>query len=294
MPIILQVSDLVKRFGSLTAVNGVNFEIREGSCFGLLGPNGAGKTTTIEMMEGIKQPDSGSVRYRGEQLGEEFRNEAGIMFQTTALQEFITVREVMRQFSRFYPHSANIDDLADRYALHEFLDQDTRKLSGGQKQRLLLAMALINQPKILFLDEPTTGLDPQSRRNLWDQVQQVREQGATILLTTHYMEEAYELCDEIAIMDHGRVIAQDAPDALLAAHFDDVVVQIHADDIPHDIGEREFQAVYRNDSAHIVTGDVNKTVERLLELDIPLHRLRIRSRDLEDLFLELTGKELRA
>ena len=294
MSIILQVSELVKRFGSLTAVNGVSFEIREGSCFGLLGPNGAGKTTTIEMMEGIKQPDSGSVRYRGEPLGEQFRNEAGIMFQTTALQEFITVREVMRQFSRFYPHSASIDDLADRYALHEFLDQDTRKLSGGQKQRLLLAMALINQPKILFLDEPTTGLDPQSRRNLWDQVQQVREQGATILLTTHYMEEAYELCDEIAIMDHGRVIAQDAPDALLAAHFDDVVVQIHADDIPRDIGAREFQAIYRNDSAHIVTGDVNKTVERLLELDIPLHRLRIRARDLEDLFLELTGKELRA
>jgi ABC-2 type transport system ATP-binding protein len=294
MSIILQVSELVKRFGSLTAVDGVNFEIREGSCFGLLGPNGAGKTTTIEMMEGIKQPDGGTVRYRGEPLGEEFRNEAGIMFQTTALQEFITVREVMRQFSRFYPHSASIDDLADRYALHEFLDQDTRKLSGGQKQRLLLAMALINQPKILFLDEPTTGLDPQSRRNLWDQVQQVREQGATILLTTHYMEEAYELCDEIAIMDHGRVIAQDAPDALLAAHFDDVVVQLHADDIARDIGEREFSAVFRNDSAHIVTSDVNKTIERLLDLDIPLHRLRIRSRDLEDLFLELTGKELRA
>jgi ABC-2 type transport system ATP-binding protein len=294
MAIILQVSELVKRFGSLTAVDGVNFEIREGSCFGLLGPNGAGKTTTIEMMEGIKQPDGGSVRYRGEPLGEAFRNEAGIMFQTTALQEFITVREVMRQFTRFYPHSASIGDLADRYALHEFLDQDTRKLSGGQKQRLLLAMAMINQPKILFLDEPTTGLDPQSRRNLWDQVQKVREQGATILLTTHYMEEAYELCDEIAIMDHGRIIAQDAPDALLAAHFDDVVVQLHVDDIPRAIGEREFQAVYRNDSAHIITGDVNQTIERLLELDIPLDRLRIRARDLEDLFLELTGKELRA
>ena len=293
MPIILQVTDLVKRFGSLTAVDRVSFEIREGSCFGLLGPNGAGKTTTIEMMEGIKQPDGGAIRYRGEPLGERFRNEAGIMFQTTALQEFITVREVMRQFTRFYPHSASIDDLADRYALHEFLDQDTRKLSGGQKQRLLLAMAMINQPKILFLDEPTTGLDPQSRRNLWTQVQQVREQGATILLTTHYMEEAYELCDEIAIMDHGRVIAQDAPDALLAAHFDDVVVQLQADDIPRDVGEREFQAIYRNDSAHIVTSDVNKTIERLLALDIPLDRLRIRARDLEDLFLELTGKELR-
>ena len=294
MAIILQVSDLVKRFGSLTAVNQVSFEIAEGSCFGLLGPNGAGKTTTIEMMEGIMQPDAGTIRYRGEPLGEQFRNEAGIMFQTTALQEFITVREVMLQFSRFYPHSASIDDLADRYALHEFLDQDTRKLSGGQKQRLLLAMAMINRPKILFLDEPTTGLDPQSRRNLWDQVQQVKEQGATILLTTHYMEEAYELCDEIAIMDHGRIIAHDAPDALLAAHFDDVVVQIHADDIPRELGEREFQAVYRNDYAHILTGDVNQTIEQLLRFKIPLNRLRIRARDLEDLFLELTGKELRA
>ena len=294
MSIILQVTDLVKRFGTLTAVDGVSFEIREGSCFGLLGPNGAGKTTTIEMMEGIKQPDGGSIRYRGEALGEQFRNEAGIMFQTTALQDFITVREVMRQFSRFYPHSADIDDLTERYALHEFLDQDTRKLSGGQKQRLLLAIAQINQPRILFLDEPTTGLDPQSRRNLWSQVQQIKEQGATILLTTHYMEEAYELCDEIAIMDHGRIIAHDAPDALLAAHFDDVVVQIHAADIPRDIGEREFQAIYRNDSAHILTGDVNKTIEHLLRFEIPLDRLRIRARDLEDLFLELTGKELRA
>ena len=294
MSSILQVSDLIKRFGPLTAVDGVSFEIREGSCFGLLGPNGAGKTTTIEMMEGIRQPDAGTIRYRGAPLGEQFRIEAGIMFQTTALQEFITVREVMRQFSRFYPHSASIDDLADRYALHEFLDRDTRKLSGGQKQRLLLAMALINQPKVLFLDEPTTGLDPQSRRNLWDQVQQVREQGATILLTTHYMEEAYELCDEIAIMDRGRIIAHDAPDALLAAHFDDVVVQINAADIPRAIGEREFQAIYRNDSAHIVTGDVNKTIERLLRLNIPLDHLRIRARNLEDLFLELTGKELRA
>lgn len=294
MPVILQVSNLVKRFGPLTAVNDVSFEIHEGSCFGLLGPNGAGKTTTIEMMEGIKIPDAGEILYQGAELGQQFRNEAGIMFQTTALQEFITVREIMEQFSRFYPHTSSIDELADRYELHEFLNQDTRKLSGGQKQRLLLAMALINKPRILFLDEPTTGLDPQSRRNLWKQVQEVKERGATILLTTHYMEEAYELCDEIAIMDHGRIIAHDAPDALLAAHFDDVVVQIHATDIPREIGEREFDAIYRNGNAHIVTGDVNKTIERLLHLDIPLDRLRIRARDLEDLFLELTGKELRA
>ncbi len=294
MPVILQVANLVKRFGALTAVDDVSFAIEEGTCFGLLGPNGAGKTTTIEMMEGIKTPDAGTVLYRGEPLGDRFRNEAGIMFQTTALQEFITVREIMLQFSRFYPEAASIDDLAARYQLGEFLHQDSRRLSGGQKQRLLLAMAQINQPRILFLDEPTTGLDPQSRRNLWRQVQEIREQGATVLLTTHYMEEAYELCDEIAIMDHGRIIAHDAPDSLLAAHFDDVVVQLREADIPRELGEREFAATYRNDSAHIITGDVNATIRQLLDCGVPLDRLRIRARNLEDLFLELTGQELRA
>ena len=293
MSVILQVSNLVKAFGNLTAVNGVSFDIQQGGCLGLLGPNGAGKTTTIELMEGIKTPDSGSILYQGQPLGQQFRNEAGIMFQTTALQDFVTVREMLVLFSRFYPKTADIDDLVERYALGEFLHQDTRKLSGGQKQRLLLAIALINQPKILFLDEPTTGLDPQSRRNLWEQVRQVKKEGATILLTTHYMEEAYELCDEIAIMDHGRIIAHDAPDALLAKHFDDVVVQLDEKDIPRELGEREFMAMYREGNAHILTGDVNKTVEQLLAHDIPLNGLRIRARDLEDLFLELTGKELR-
>jgi ABC-2 type transport system ATP-binding protein len=294
MSIILQVTNLVKNFAGLTAVNDVSFEIQRGTCFGLLGPNGAGKTTTIELMEGIKTPDSGSILYNGEPLGPQFRDEAGIMFQNTALQEFVTVREMLVQYSRFYPNTADINKLVEQYSLEEFLHQDTRKLSGGQKQRLLLAMALINLPKILFLDEPTTGLDPQSRRNLWEQVRRVKAEGTTILLTTHYMEEAYELCDEIAIMDHGRIIAHDAPDALLAKHFDDVVVQINEQDIPRQLGEAEFSATYRNGNAHILTADVNKTVERLLLFEIPLNRLRIRARDLEDLFLELTGKELRA
>ncbi len=293
MSVILQVSNLVKKFGALTAVDDVSFEIRQGSCFGLLGPNGAGKTTTIELMEGIKSPDGGTILYRGKQLGRQFRNEAGIMFQTTALQEFVTVREMLVQFSRFYPHSADIDGLVERYALGEFSDRDTRKLSGGQKQRLLLAIALINRPKILFLDEPTTGLDPQSRRNLWDQVREVKAEGATVLLTTHYMEEAYELCDEIAIMDHGRIIAHDAPDTLLAQHFNDVVVQLNENDLPAELGVTEFMATYRQGSAHILSNDVNRTVERLLSFNIPLDRLRIRARDLEDLFLELTGRELR-
>lgn len=293
MSIILQVSNLVKRFGALTAVDDVSFDIQAGSCVGLLGPNGAGKTTTIELMEGIKIPTEGSIRYNGEPLGLKFRNEAGIMFQNTALQEFVTVREMLVQFSRFYPKTADIDELVEQYALKEFLHQDTRQLSGGQKQRLLLAIALINRPKILFLDEPTTGLDPQSRRNLWEQVRGVKDNGATILLTTHYMEEAYELCDEIAIMDHGKIIAHDAPDVLLAQHFNDVVIQLREQDIPSEIGEVAFGATYRNDSAHIVTSDVNKTIEQLLQLKVPLQHLRVRARDLEDLFLELTGKELR-
>jgi ABC-2 type transport system ATP-binding protein len=215
------------------------------------------------------------------------------MFQNTALQEFVTVREMLVQFSRFYPKTADIDELVEQYALKEFLHRDTRQLSGGQKQRLLLAIALINRPKILFLDEPTTGLDPQSRRNLWEQVRRVKDNGATILLTTHYMEEAYELCDEIAIMDHGKVIAHDAPDVLLAQHFNDVVIQLREQDIPSEIGEVAFGATYRNDSAHIVTSDVNKTIEQLLQLKVPLQHLRVRARNLEDLFLELTGKELR-
>ncbi len=294
MSAILQVSSLVKRFGDLTAVNDVSFDIRKGTCFGLLGPNGAGKTTTIELMEGIKTPDEGKILYQGEPLGAQFRNEAGIMFQNTALQEFVTVREMLVQYSRFYPRTADIDQLVDEYSLGAFQHQDTRRISGGQKQRLLLAMALINLPKILFLDEPTTGLDPQSRRNLWERVRQVKAEGTTILLTTHYMEEAYELCDEIAIMDHGRIIAHDAPDVLLARHFDDVVVQIDEKDMPQQVGSPEFDAIYRNGNAHIVTDDVNLTIEKLLSLEIPLDRLRIRARNLEDLFLELTGKELRA
>ena len=290
---IVTVTKLFNSFGTIVCVDDVCFGIKPGSCVGLLGPNCEGKTTTIELMEGIKTPTEGSICYNGEPLGLQFRNEAGIMFQNTALQEFVTVREMLVQFSRFYPKTADIDELVEQYALKEFLHRDTRQLSGGQKQRLLLAIALINRPKILFLDEPTTGLDPQSRRNLWEQVRRVKDNGATILLTTHYMEEAYELCDEIAIMDHGKVIAHDAPDVLLAQHFNDVVIQLREQDIPSEIGEVAFGATYRNDSAHIVTSDVNKTIEQLLQLKVPLQHLRVRARNLEDLFLELTGKELR-
>src|SRR5918993_1097944 len=200
MPPVLEVRELVKQYPGVRAVDGVSFSIAEGQCFGLLGPNGAGKTTTVEMMEGITQPTSGRVLYCGEPLGARFRAEAGIQFQKTALQDFLTVRETLTLFTRLYPRRRDIDELIVTCALEQVAHRDNRKLSGGQMQRLLLAIALANDPRVLFLDEPTTGLDPQARHNFWELTRSIKAEGRTVLLTTHYMEEAYYLCDVIAIM----------------------------------------------------------------------------------------------
>ena len=289
---LLEVQDLVKHYPKVKAVNGVNFSLKSGTCFGLLGPNGAGKTTTVEILEGIHQPTSGEVLYKGEPVGKRFRNEAGIMFQSTALQDFITVRETLEMFARLYTRNADLDDLIQRCNLSAYLDQDNRQLSGGQRQRLLLAIALVNDPDIIFLDEPTTGLDPQSRRNFWDLIESIKAQGKTILLTTHYMDEAYILCDVIAIMDHGKIIAQGTPKELLASHFNDVILQLPESDISN-IGSLPFPIHKSKDIVEITTSDVNHTIEELIARDITLAHLQIRSRNLDDLFLELTGKELR-
>jgi ABC-2 type transport system ATP-binding protein len=230
--VLLQIKGLVKRYRDNAAVDGISFEISKACCFGLLGPNGAGKTTTVEMLEGVAMPTRGEILYRGRHLGRQFREAAGIMFQSTSLQEFITVRETLTMFQQLYRRSTPIDTLIEQYSLQELLDRDTRKLSGGQRQRLLLAVAMINNPHILFLDEPTTGLDPQSRRNFWKLIKQIKAKDKTVVLTTHYMEEAYVLCDEIAIMDHGKIIAQGTPNQLLADHFDDVVLELPIKDLP--------------------------------------------------------------
>ena len=293
MTTILSVRDLVKDFGALRAVDGINLDVARGQCLGLLGPNGAGKTTTIEIMEGIKPPTSGEVLYKNQSLGLRFRREAGMMFQSTALQEFITVREILRMFQRFYAANANVDELIERLNLREFLNSDAKQISGGQRQRLLLALALINGPEIVFLDEPTTGLDPQARRNLWDLVQDIKRRGCTIVMSTHYMDEAYQLCDQIAIIDHGRIIAQGSPDALLAHHFQDVVIRLPAASVPS-AARASMNAQLRGDFVEVTSTDVNKTLAELLSLDVQLGDLRIRSRNLEDLFLELTGKDLRS
>lgn len=290
MSILLQAINLEKRFGNVHAVNGVSFELVRGRCFGLLGPNGAGKTTTIEMLEGIAAPSGGEILYKGVPVGRRFRDEAGIMFQSTALQEHITVGEALDLFADLYPRTLPRDELVERCALGEFLDRDTHRLSGGQRQRLLLAIALVNDPEVLFLDEPTTGLDPKARRNLWALVEDVKARGKTILLTTHYMEEAYSLCDEIAIMDRGRIIARGSPKALLAEHFRDVVLELPSGDFG-DADSDGLALLECGETVEILTSDVNATLHTLMQRGVALGRLKIRERTLDDLFLELTGRE---
>ncbi len=293
MDYLIEVRDLVKRYDKLVAVNGVSFGIPRGQCLGLLGPNGAGKSTTIEMMEGITTPTSGEVLYKGKPVDNDFHEEAGIQFQSTALQDFLTVREVLELFASFYKAPADIDEVVDLCSLQEFLQQDNRKLSGGQRQRMLLAIALLNDPEIVFLDEPTTGLDPQARRNFWHLIETIKAAGKTVLLTTHYMEEAYQLCDEILIMDHGNIIAQGSPRDLLSKHFNDVILQLPKGDIPIDETRLPVTVSHSNGVVEFQTQDVNATLEKLIEQGIPLNHLRIRERTLEDLFIELTGRELR-
>jgi len=290
---ILEVRNLVKQYPGTAAVAGVSFSVPEGVCFGLLGPNGAGKTTTIEIMEGILPPTAGEVRYRGEPLGARFREDAGILFQRTALQDFLTVRQSIALFRGLYAHGLEVDELVRLCALEKLARRDARKLSGGQQQRLLLAIALVNDPAVLFLDEPTTGLDPQARRNFWELVQSIKARRKTIILTTHYMEEAELLCDEIAIMDRGHIIAQGPPRRLLHEHFAEVLLELPRQEFPPAARELPLNIIDASDRVEISTHDLEATLRTLLEARVPLGHLRIRPGNLEDLFLELTGKELR-
>jgi ABC-2 type transport system ATP-binding protein len=290
---ILEVRALVKRYAMVTAVDGVSFAVGAGTCFGLLGPNGAGKTTTIEIMEGILGATSGEVRFRGEPLGRRSREDSGILFQKTALQDFLTVRQSLTLFRRLYARGHPVDELIKLCALEKLQHRDTRKLSGGQQQRLLLAIALANDPAVLFLDEPTTGLDPQARRNFWELVQSIKASRKTIILTTHYMEEAELLCDEIAIMDRGRIIAQGGPQQLLREHFAEVLLELPKQEFAASARALPLRLFEAGDRIEITTDDLDGTLRMLMDAHVSLTNLRIRPPNLEDLFLELTGKELR-
>lgn len=290
---ILQVKDLCKQFGKFTAVNGISFEIPRGICFGLLGPNGAGKTTTIEMMEGIALPSRGEILYKGKPLDKHFSQQTGIQFQSTALPDYLTAKEVLELFGSFYQHSVPIDQLIEQCALGEFTNREANKLSGGQKQRLLLALALINDPDMVFLDEPTTGLDPQSRRRFWSLIDSIKSQGKTIVLTTHYMDEAELLCDELVIMDHGKIIDQGSPRELLEKHLPHKRVCI---DNPGDtlvLENFSGELIHANGSLEIVTTSVEASLQELMAQHVDLSTLRVRNPTLEDLFIKLTGHQLR-
>ncbi len=290
----IEVKDVIKLYPGVRAVDNVSLSIRQGICFGLLGPNGAGKTTLIEIIEGIKSADSGTALYQGAPRGPKFRREAGIQFQVTALQEFLTVRETLTLFKNLYPKTMDMDEVIRLCSLQDFLDRDTRKLSGGQRQRLLMAVAIVNDPEILFLDEPTTGLDPQSRRNFWDLINLIKSRNKTIVLTTHYMDEAYTLCDEIAIMDHGKIIAQGSPEGLLKEHFGNVVLQFPEEEIGGKLAGLKLCVSKQPGWCEIQTHDVDGTIRRLIERGVSLNRMNMRSWSLEDLFIALTGKDLRS
>jgi len=215
---VITVTDLVKKYGSYTAVDGISFEVYKGEIFGLLGPNGAGKTTTLEIMETLREATSGSVTLEGHKVAKEpstVKKLIGVQLQAAGYYPSLTLRELIRLFAGLYNRPTDPDKLLKMVGLEEKAKAKYKELSGGQKQRFSIATTLINKPSIVFLDEPTTGLDPQARRNLWELIGKVRDEGATVVITTHYMDEAEELCDRVAIMEKGKIIALDKPDALI-------------------------------------------------------------------------------
>lgn len=294
MQAILEVRNLVKYFPGVKAVDGISFSMEPGECFGLLGPNGAGKTTTIEVIEGILSPDSGEVLYKGTRREAGFREEAGIQLQNTELPQYLTVKETLEMFRSLYGRRAELDMLIDSCRLGEMLSRDNRKISGGQKQRLLLAIALANDPELVFLDEPTTGLDPQARRHLWEIVREIKSRGKTIALTTHYMEEAQILCDVIAIMDHGRVIAMGPPEELLAIHCKGASILLPAGLDTGSLRGIACRWYEVEDGIEIQTESLNACIHALVERGVDLSGMSVRSQNLEDLFLKLTGSQLRS
>jgi ABC-2 type transport system ATP-binding protein len=300
---------LCKRYdGKVNAVNGLDLEVEVGECFGLLGPNGAGKTTTIEILEGLLEPTQGEVEILGRRWGQddlELREWLGISLQETRLPEKLTVREVLALFRSFYQKGRDPKEVIRQVELSEKESTWVNKLSGGQRQRLAVACALVGSPKILFLDEPTTGLDPQSRRQLWDLIREFKQQGGTILLTTHYMDEAERLCDRVAIVDRGKVIAVGSPAAMIATLGGEHVVEFALDLTNGQtlragrLTELAWVTSLRSEadgfSLHVQEPHlaIPALISYLHETGVSLARLTTRHASLEDVFVKLTGRHLR-
>jgi len=301
---IVQVENLKKNYGPVEAVRGVSFEVREGEVFGLLGPNGAGKTTTVEILEGLRTADSGRVSVCGmdpHRSGTEYQNLFGAVLQSTALPEKLRVDEALALFSSFYPKRRDTSELVRRFGLEEKRHTFYSRLSGGQKQRLALALALVNEPLVLFLDEPTAGLDPQVRREIYDIVEELRQEKKTILLTTHYIEEAERLCDRVAIIDHGQVMAMGTPRELKDRSAGTTRIQVRLARPAQDGALQQLEGVADcrqfEDSYVLHSRRPPQTIVALvkhLEADgNELQTLEIAAPTLEDVFIELTGRRLR-
>jgi len=307
MDVAIQCRNLRKTYdGKVEAVRGLDLTIRIGECFGLLGPNGAGKTTTIEILEGLLQPTSGEVQVLGrtwQSHARELREWLGISLQETRLSEKLTVRETLQLFSSFYRYPTPIETVLEELALQEKAGSWVGKLSGGQKQRLAVATALVANPKILFLDEPTTGLDPQSRRQLWDIVRQFQRHNGTVLLTTHYMDEAERLCDRIAIIDHGQIIAAGTPAELIERLSGHHIVEFAVSGYSGGNGQQwrqlpGVQSVRAEDGLFSLrVNEPHETIPALLaevqKQRAQLVHLTTRQASLEDVFVQLTGRHLR-
>ncbi len=304
----LRCRDLVKRYGEVVAVAGLDLEVRSGECFGMLGPNGAGKTTTVEIFEGLRDPDAGEVevlgdRWRGDGLA--LRARLGIQLQETKFPEKLQVGEVVTLFRSFYPRGLEVGDVLSLVGLEEKAGAHVRTLSGGQKQRLSLGCALVGDPELLFLDEPTTGLDPQSRRQTWEIVEGLKARGRTVLLTTHYMEEAARLCDRVAVVDHGKVIALGTPRELIASLGAEHVIEFAVDETAADALDDavlralpSVEAVARDGASwRLTVREVHRAVPALLAALSERHAeptdLTTHHATLEDVFMALTGRRLR-
>jgi len=301
---VVEVEGLVKSYGPLVAVDGVSFSVDEGEVFGVLGPNGAGKTTTVEMIEGLRKPDRGSIRVLGIDAlkqPDRIKELIGVQLQTTSLYDRIRVKEAVDLFGGYYRKAIPTATLLEEVSLMDKMGSYVSELSGGQRQRLALALALVNDPRVVFLDEPTTGLDPQARRSVWSTIADLRQNGKTIMLTTHYMEEAEQLCSRVAIMDHGEIIALDTPDALIAGAGLDSRIEINnapealrsllkQADLPVRISEAGGTMLLHTGKSSQVLKEITRIAA---QHDIDLGSVSVQRATLEDVFLSLTGRQLR-
>ncbi len=303
---VINVEHLVKSYGAVKAVNDISFEVGQGEVFGMLGPNGAGKTTTVEIIEGLRQADSGKVSVLGLDITRapaRIKQKIGIQLQAPSLLPLLRVEELLGLFAGFFTHSLPVSEVLELLALTDSRKVLVKNLSGGQQQRLSVAMALINDPDIAFLDEPTTGLDPQSRRGLWVVIESMSKKGKTIFLTTHYMEEAERLCDRVAIIDHGQIIALGSPEELIKNHFEEKAIQFEMEPPPQSLILETLPgtisvAIDVNDVV-IYSNDITATMSAVLKyaekIDATkqLKDLHVREATLEDVFLKLTGRRIR-